>query len=228
MKRLVRLIIYESKSNGYIYNIATVAVALLIIVFGYRAAFVATGIDDTFCLLPIFGEERETFELILMLSPFIFYGTLPRKQKKEMYLLLPASNAEKYIAMLVNTFIIVPLTITLAIICVNYIATGFSTTYIASLQETTGLLNRILLTWAGISVATFFIIMLCRYRAWITIAIMVAIVIIETKCIAMIFETTSQGYLTPSSVADTYTPASIINIVLFQILIYYNLCRIKA
>ena len=57
---------------------------------------------------------------------------------------------------------------------------------------------------------------------------MVAIAIIETKCIAMIFETTSQGYLTPSSLAETYLLASIINIVIFQILIYYNIGRIKA
>lgn len=228
MKRLTRLIIYENRSNEYIYNIATVSFALLIIVFGYRAAFVATGIDDTFCLLPIFGEERETFELILMLSPFIFYGTLPRKHRKAMYLLLPASNAEKYLSMLINTFIIVPIIITFAKICVDSIATGFSGIYNASLPETTGLLNRIVFIWGCISIVMFFIIMLCRYKTWITIAIMVAIVIIETKCIAMIFETTSQGYLTPSSVADTYTPASIINIVLFQILIYYNLCRIKA
>lgn len=228
IKRLARLIIYENKSNGYIYNVAAVGFALLIIVLGYRTLFVATGIDETFCLLPIFGKENETFQLILMLSPFIFYGTLPRRHRKAMYLLLPASNAEKYIAMLVNTFIIVPLTITLAKICVDSIATGFSAEYIASLQETTGLLNRILYIWGGISFAMFFIIMLCRYRAWIAIATMVSIAIIETKCIAMIFETTSKGYLTPSALAETYLLASIINIVIFQILIYYNMGKIKA
>lgn len=226
IKRLARLIIYENRSNEYIYNIATVAFALLIMVFGFHAAFIAIG--EPLSMGVLFGNDNETVQLILMLSPFIFYGTLPRKQRKEMYLLLPASNTEKYIAMLVNTFIIVPLMITLAIICVNYITTGFSATYIASLPETTELLNRILFTWAGISFATFFIIMLCRYKAWIAIALMVAIAIIETKCIAMIFETTSQGYLTPSSLAETYLLASIINILLFQILIYYNIGRIKA
>lgn len=226
IKRLARLIIYENRSNEYIYNIAVVSFALLIMVYGFRAAFIAIG--EPLGMGPLFGNDNETVQLILMLSPFIFYGTLPRKQKKEMYLLLPASNAEKYIAMLVNTFIIVPLMITLAIICVNYITTGFSATYIANLTETTGLLNRILFTWAGISVATFFIIMLCRYKAWIAIALMVAIAIIETKCIAMIFETTSQGYLTPSSLAETYLLASIINILLFQILVYYNIGKIKA
>ena len=79
IKRLARLIIYENRSNGYIYNIAAVGIALLIIVFGYRAIFVATGIDETFRLLPIFGNNDETVQLILILSPFIFYGTLPRK-----------------------------------------------------------------------------------------------------------------------------------------------------
>ena len=228
IKRLARLIIYENRSNGYIYNIAAVGIALLIIVFGYRAIFVATGIDETFRLLPIFGNNDETVQLILILSPFIFYGTLPRKQRRATYLLLPASDAEKYLSMLVNTFVIVPLTITLAKICVDSIAAGFSTAYIASLTETTELLNSIMLIWGGISIIMFFIIMLCRYKAWIAIALVIAIAIIETKCIDMIFKTTSQGYLTPSSVSETYLLASIINIVLFQILIYYNIGRIEA
>ena len=145
-----------------------------------------------------------------------------------MYLLLPASDAEKYLSMLVNTFVIVPFTITFAKICVNCIAAGFSATYIASLTETTELLNSIMLIWGGISIIMFFIIMLCRYKAWIAIALVIAIAIIETECIDMIFKTTSQGYLTPSSVSETYLLASIINIVLFQILIYYNIGRIKA
>lgn len=228
IKRLARLIIYENKSNGYIYNIATVGIALLIIVFGYRAIFVATGIDETFRLLPIFGNNDETIQLILILSPFIFYGTLPRKHRRATYLLLPASDAEKYLSILVNTFVIVPLTITLAKICLDSIAAGFSATYIASLTETTELLNSIMLIWGGISIIMFFIIMLCRYKAWIAIALVIAIAIIETKCIDMIFKTTSQGYLTPGSVSETYLLASIINIVLFQILIYYNIGRIEA
>ncbi len=228
IKRLARLIIYENKSNGYIYNIAAVSIALLIIVFGYRAIFVATGIDETFRLLPIFGNNDKTVQLILILSPFIFYGTLPRKHRRATYLLLPASDAEKYLSMLVNTFVIVPFTITFAKICLDSIAAGFSATYIASLTETTELLNSIMLIWGGISIIMFFIIMLCRYKAWIAIALVVAIAIIETKCIDMIFKTTSQGYLTPSSVSETYLLASIINIVLFQILIYYNIGRIEA
>ena len=228
IKRLAQLIIYENKSNGYIYNIAAVGIALLIIVFGYRAIFVATGIDETFRLLPIFGNNDETIQLILILSPFIFYGTLPRKHRRATYLLLPASDAEKYLSILVNTFVIVPLTITLAKICLDSIAAGFSATYIASLTETTELLNSIMLIWGGISIIMFFIIMLCRYKAWIAIALVIAIAIIETKCIDMIFKTTSQGYLTPGSVSETYLLASIINIVLFQILIYYNIGRIEA
>lgn len=228
IKRLARLIIYENRSNGYIYNIAAVGIALLIIVFGYRAIFVATGIDETFRLLPIFGNNDETVQLILILSPFIFYGTLPRKQRRATYLLLPASDAEKYLSMLVNTFVIVPFTITFAKICLDSIAAGFSTAYIASLTETTELLNSIMLIWGGISIIMFFIIMLCRYKAWIAIALVIAIAIIETKCIDMIFKTTSQGYLTPSSVSETYLLASIINIVIFQILIYYNIGRIEA
>lgn len=228
IKRLARLIIYENRSNGYIYNIAAVGIALLIIVFGYRAIFVATGIDETFRLLPIFGNNDETIQLILILSPFIFYGTLPRKHRRATYLLLPASDAEKYLSILVNTFVIVPLTITLAKICLDSIAAGFSATYIASLTETTELLNSIMLIWGGISIIMFFIIMLCRYKAWIAIALVIAIAIIETKCIDMIFKTTSQGYLTPGSVSETYLLASIINIVLFQILIYYNIGRIEA
>ena len=230
IKRLAQLIIYENKSNGYIYNIAAVSIALLIIVFGYRAIFVATGIDETFRLLPIFGNNDETVQLILILSPFIFYGTLPRKQRRATYLLLPASDAEKYLSILVNTFVIVPFTITFAKICLDSIAAGFSATYIASLTETTELLNSIMLIWGGISIIMFFIIMLCRYKAWIAIALVVAIAIIETKCInEVVFDTVSSyGYIRPSTVSETYLLASIINIVLFQILIYYNIGRIEA
>lgn len=231
IRRLGQLIIYDNKSNNYIHKIILVGIAILSIVLIWRTIFIANGTYEyeTFMFRPIFGITTDSQLLILGLSPFIAYGSMVKKGRNTLRVMLPASNLEKYLSMLVNTFVTVPLIITLTIICINTIATGFSFEYIKSLFGTTGLINFIMVMWGGISLNTFFLLILNRYRIGIGILVIIATTIVEFYFIGAVLNfTINDGYIAPTYLLQVYNIVAIVNIFVFQILVYCITRKIKA
>ena len=134
--------------------------------------------------------------------------------------MLPASSLEKYLAMLANTFITAPIIITLTAMCINIIATGFSFEYIRGVFATNGLLNFIAIIWGYISMNTFFLLILNRYRVWIGVLVIIATFIVEFYSIGALLDYTYDGYIAPSYLPRVFNIIAIVNIFVFQILVY--------
>lgn len=107
VKRLWRLFVYEHKSSCMLRNIS-----LLILVYAaaHTALFQLHLFDNISDSTKPFGS---TFTMILIIfSPLIFYYPLYQKKNRLLYTMLPASNLEKWISMLINIFIVAPVLIT--------------------------------------------------------------------------------------------------------------------
>lgn len=220
IKRLGRLIIYDNRSCGYIHKVILVGVAILSIVLIMRAIHFITATDGSFMLRPIFGGTNTLVPIILGLSPFIVYGSMVKKGKNILRVMLPASSLEKYLAMLANTFITAPIIITLTAMCINIIATGFSFEYIRGVFAANGLLNLIAIIWGYISMNTFFLLILNRYRVWIGVLVIIATFIVEFYSIGALLDYTYDGYIAPSYLPRVFNIIAIVNIFVFQILVY--------
>ncbi|MBQ8270634.1 MAG: hypothetical protein IJZ22_05440 [Bacteroidaceae bacterium] len=226
IRRWVKLIIYDNKSSNCIYNVILVGIAILSIVLIIRAILIANVEFESFN--PIFGITSNSLLMILGLSPFIFYGSMVKKGKNTLRIMLPASNCEKYLSMLVNTFITTPVIITLTTICLNFIATGFSFEYLVSLSDTTGVIHFITVMWGGISLNTFFLLIFNRYGIWRGIVVIIATTIIELYFIGAVLDFAFNGNVAPTYLSQVLNFIAIVNIFVFQIVVYYITRKIKA
>lgn len=221
IKRLGKLIIYDNKSCGYVGKVVLVGVVILSIVLIMRAIHFITAMDRTFMLTPILRGTNTLVPIILGLSPFIVYGSMAKKGKNILRVMLPASNLEKYLAMLVNTFITAPIIITLTVMCINIIATGFSFEYVKGVFAINGLLDFIVIIWGYISLNTFFLLILNRYRVWISTLVIIATFIIELYFIGALLDYSYDGYIAPTYLTQVFNIIAIVNIFVFQILVYF-------
>ena len=104
--------------------------------------------------------------------------------------------------------------------CINIIATGFSFEYIRGVFATNGLLNLIAIIWGYISMNTFFLLILNRYRVWIGVLVIIATFIVEFYSIGALLDYTYDGYIAPTYLPRVFNIIAIVNIFVFQILVY--------
>lgn len=107
IKRFLRLLAYEHRSSGFLCKMAifaTIYTLAYTVLYKLHLLDWATNQQTPFGVLTIF--------LLMSIAPIIFYHPLLEGEKRLLHTMLPASNLEKYIAMLANIFIIAPTIIT--------------------------------------------------------------------------------------------------------------------
>ena len=106
IKRFLRLLAYENKSSHFLRNIAIFAAI-------FTPAYIVVFELDILYLerarVTPFGNFIIT--LLIFAAPVIFYHPLLKENKRLLHSMLPASNLEKYLSLLVNTIVIAPIII---------------------------------------------------------------------------------------------------------------------
>ena len=106
IKRFLHLLAYEQRSSCFLRNIiifAAIFTPAYIILFKLNILF--------------FNRDRITpfgdfiITLLVFFAPIIFYHPLLKENKRLLHAMLPASNLEKYLSLLVNTLVFAPLII---------------------------------------------------------------------------------------------------------------------
>lgn len=102
LARFAKLFIYEHRSSNFLCY-TTLLIILYSIVFNIISTFtVSAAIDGESLFFPV----KMTF--IMGYLSAAFYYPLLKKEKRELYEMQPASNLEKYLSVLVNTVVVVP------------------------------------------------------------------------------------------------------------------------
>ena len=220
-KRLLRLFIYENKSSMYYAKIATCIIAYTVYVLAIRSS--------SFFSYSIFNECVIT--ILIIVSPFLFYSEILSKKSRALYVMLPASNIEKYLSMLLNTLVVAPLTVIAITTAINFILTD---SYSHSDYLTTEMYYRDSLYYTlfvlGITnIGTYLLII---YKTSPVLKSIVYTFIIGTAeylfadFITTIFS--ADGYVSPTKILYTLAIFGACNIAVLQILIYHSIKRIKA
>ncbi len=238
LQRLSRLLVYENKSSRYIYKITLFGAILLVFVMLMRVLNHAAN-EEARLIGPIFRTlSNDMLVFIISISPFIFYYRLFKKRYKHMYATLPASNIEKYISLLINTLIVAPVTILIAKMCIDFIASGFSMKHFIFFdkwdlmnlinQRELNLLHYVITLWGAITINTLFLFIFTQCKIWQSILIIVLITITEINLIETVFDIVIDDKLTPTGVVEGFEIIALINIAVLQPIIYLFLKRIKA
>ena len=240
LKRTARLLLYENKSSCYIYKIIIGGFVLLAFVMLMRVLNHAAD-HDSRLLGPIFRSiSNDMLTTIIALSPIIFYYKLFKKKYAAMYATLPVSNTERYLSLLANTFVVAPITIIAVKMCIDFIAAGFSMKHfvfhaqwdildLVYQDKAYFVINYLITIWGLISMNTLFLLLLTQQRIWKAVAIIILTLIAELNLTGEILDILSgDDGLAPSKLVTAIRTVSLINIVVFQIITYYMLKRIKA
>ena len=99
LARFAKLFIYEHRSSNFLCYV-TLLIILYSIVVNIISTF--TVIDGESLFFPV----KITF--IMGYLSAAFYYPLLKKEKRELYVMQPASNLEKYLSVLANTVVVVP------------------------------------------------------------------------------------------------------------------------
>lgn len=165
IKRFLRLLAYENRSSHFLRNIAI-----------FAAIFTPSYIILYKLGLLYFGQVRATpfadliIVLLIYLSPIIFYHPLLKENKRLLHSMLPASNLEKYLSLLVNTSVIAPLIITgICSLCnkVVWFMAGYNNIVTNGLLANTSYVNTVFI----ISIVTFIYITHLSKGGYITAGI---------------------------------------------------------
>ena len=97
--RFAKLFIYEQKSSNFLRNI-------FIFVILYVTAVTLLNIFVVNIITPFSTK----IAIILGYFSVAFYYPLLKREKRDLYKMLPASSLEKYLSMAINTLIVVPAT----------------------------------------------------------------------------------------------------------------------
>ena len=103
IKRFLHLLAYEHRSSRFLRNIIIFAA---IYTPSYTILYKLNLLDSISSQSNPFGMF--TITLLMCIAPVIFYHPLLNGNKSLLHTMLPASNLEKYIAMLINTFNVAP------------------------------------------------------------------------------------------------------------------------
>ena len=103
-KRWAKLLVYENISSRFLRN-----TSLFIAIFATCYVILAKLHLLDYILYPNIPFSHVGTMLLTFISPIIFYHPLLKGDKKVLYSMLPASNFEKYLSMLVNTLVTAPL-----------------------------------------------------------------------------------------------------------------------
>ena len=107
IKRFLHLLAYEHRSSRFLRKMTIFAT---IYTLAYTILYKLHLLDSVPNEEIPFGMF--TITLLMCIAPIIFYHPLLKGDKRLLHTMLPASNLEKYIAMLANTIIIAPTIIT--------------------------------------------------------------------------------------------------------------------
>ena len=120
-KRLSKLVVYEIRSSHFIRNITIFAILWI-------SAFIILLLNTSynhFCNIAI---PYTVITVMKFFAPVVFYYPILKRENRNLYLQLPASNLEKFISLAINSFITVPIIIAVLGYTINiitfYIITG--------------------------------------------------------------------------------------------------------
>ena len=99
LARFAKLFIYEHRSSNFLCYV-TLLIILYSIVVNIISTF--TVIDGESLFFPV------NITFIMGYLSAAFYYPLLKKEKRELYVMQPASNLEKYLSVLANTVVVVP------------------------------------------------------------------------------------------------------------------------
>lgn len=102
LARFIKLFIYEHRSSNFLCYVTLLIILYSIIVNIITAFTVYAAINGESLFFPV------KITLIMGYLSAAFYYPLLKKEKRELYEMLPASNLEKYLSVLVNTVVVVP------------------------------------------------------------------------------------------------------------------------
>lgn len=226
IKRLARLIIYENKSSKFLlYIVAAMLIYTMVCMF-------TRAINGTTVTLysSIIGEG--IVEILLCISPILcYYKLIIGKEKRTLYPTLPATNTEKYLSMFMNTLVIAPATIIILATVINHIGSliytaGHYTGNEIHIQP--DYLLYVLVNWSWISSITFLLLVFVQFRNRKGLAMAVAIPAGDIALATILIATVDGELITPTTMAMFMNIISVVNLIVFQVLIYLMIKRIKA
>ena len=225
IKRLARLIIYENKSSKFLlYIVAAMLIYTVICIFTRALNSTET------TLYSIIGESF--VEILLCISPILcYYKLIIEKEKRTLYPTMPATNTEKYLSMFMNTLVIAPAIIIILATVINHIGSfiytaGHYTGNEIHLQP--NYLLYVLVNWSWISSITFLLLVFVLFRNLKGLAIALAIPAADLALAAILIGTVDGEHISPTTMALFMNIISIVNLIVFQALIYLMIKRIKA
>lgn len=99
LARFTRLFVYEHKSSNFLRNILIIAILYSI----------STILLNLF-VVNIVAPFPMKLAVLLGYISAVFYYPLLKKEKRDLYKMLPTSNFEKYLSIAINTLIVIPTT----------------------------------------------------------------------------------------------------------------------
>lgn len=224
IKRLARLIIYENKSSRFLlYIVAAMLIYTVICIF-------IRTFNHTTLYSNIIGEGF--IEILLCFSPILcYYKLIIGKEKRTLYPTLPATGTEKYLSMFMNTLVIAPATIIILAMVINHIGSLIYTADHYTCNEThiqPNYLLYVLVTWSWISCTMFMLLVFREFGNLKGIIIALAIPAADIALATILISTVDGEYISPTTMALFMNIISIVNLIVFQTLIYLMIKRIKA